>query len=57
MNKPTKIIITLAMTYEALAHIIVGILIGGWILAEQKRPYWIMLLLITAIEIICALRQ
>lgn len=44
-------------TYEAFAHIVVGMLIGGWILATPKRPFWIVLLVITAIEIVCALRK
>jgi hypothetical protein len=47
---------TLPMTYEAAAHIVVGMLIGGWIFAENKRPYWITLILITIIEIACAIR-
>jgi hypothetical protein len=44
-------------TYEAIAHIIVGMLISGWILAENKKPFWIMLIAITVIEIICAMRH
>jgi hypothetical protein len=48
---------TVEMTYEAIAHITVGMLIAGWILAEQKRPYWIFLILITGIEIVCAMRH
>jgi hypothetical protein len=48
---------TTEMTYEAIAHIVVGMLIAGWILAAQKRPYWIVLVLITGIEVICAMRQ
>lgn len=47
---------TVEMSYEAIAHIVVGMLIAGWILAEQKRPYWVVLLIITGVEIICALR-
>lgn len=48
---------TVEMTYEAIAHIVVGMLIAGWILASQKRPYWILLIAITGIEIACALRH
>lgn len=47
---------TVAMTYEAIAHIIVGMLIAGWMLAERKRGYWITLAVITAIEVICGMR-
>jgi hypothetical protein len=47
---------TVEMSYEAIAHIIVGMLIGGWIISENKRPFWIVLVLITAIEIVCAIR-
>jgi hypothetical protein len=44
-------------TYEAIAHIVVGMLIAGWILSENKRPYWILLFIITGIEIVCAMRH
>lgn len=45
------------MTYEAVAHIVVGMLIAGGILAADKRPYWILLIIITVIEIICHMRR
>jgi hypothetical protein len=56
-------------TYEAIAHIVVGMLIAGWILAAPCRcvslsgggsprwPYWVLLLGITGVEIACALRR
>ena len=47
---------TFAMTYEAVAHIAVGMLIGGWILAAQKKPYWVTLAVITIIEVACGMR-
>lgn len=48
---------TIAMTYEAIAHIIVGMLIAGWIISSNKKPYWILLIIITIIEIVCAMRH
>lgn len=48
---------TVEMTFEAVDHIVVGMLIAGWILAERKKPYWISLFVITGIEIICAMRH
>jgi len=47
---------TTAMTYEAIAHVIVGMLVAGWMLSDKKKSYWIALVIITAIEVFCALR-
>lgn len=47
---------TVAMTYEAVAHIVVGMLIAGGMLAERRKPYWIALVIITLIEVICGMR-
>lgn len=44
------------MSYEAAAHIIVGMLIAGWMLADQKKIFWITLIVITFVEVICAIR-
>jgi cation transport ATPase len=45
-------------TYEAVSHIIVGMLFAGWILSENKKPFWITLAIITfLIEFPCALRH
>jgi hypothetical protein len=47
---------TASMSYEAIAHIVVGMLIAGWMLSERKRVYWITLILITTIEVLCGMR-
>jgi len=60
---------SLAGTYEAIAHIIVGVLIAGWVLtapcrcvalsggSAQRWPYLVALFVITGIEIVCAMRR
>jgi hypothetical protein len=56
-------------TYEAIAHIVVGMLIAGWILSAPCRcvalsgggaprwPYWVTLIIITVVEIVCGMRH
>lgn len=44
-------------TYEALSHIIIGLLIAGGIFSQNKKPFWIVLVIITAIEFFCAIRK
>jgi hypothetical protein len=46
--------VSLAGSYEAMSHIIVGGLIGAWLV---KRERWLLMavLAVSAVELICAL--
>ena len=48
---------TIDASYEALAHIVVGMLIACWIVCDNKKRFWSVLVLITIIEILCSLRK